>query len=388
MPRPRKEKPNHGNLYEVKITVGKRMDGTLIRKSFYSSTSRADARKQAEQYKIEKAVSEQTGQIFVEKSVTFSEWALKWLETYKKGKVKQNTYVGTYHNIVHVHLIPYFGGFRLTDIRPVDIQQFMDAQSKKYALETIKKMRANLHGIFATAIENDLCYKNPVTDSIKITSKKEPVQKRVYTQVEYDKVWEFAESHKDGLCIMVLLETGISRSELLGLKWSNIDFENHILSIEQGTVDLHDLENKTYKTVSNGLKNAYRRRKIPVSQILINRLQEHPRCVQYGGNRKKGRPPITRDSEFVFCSPQGKAYSPKNWMNRVYLPFMKAMHEANPEIEILNPHELRHTRATLWKDRGVDLFSIAKLLGHSDLDMLAKRYAHNSVEALKKALGL
>ena len=49
MPRPRKEKPNHGNLYEVKITVRKRMDGTLFRKSFYSPTSKADARKLAEQ---------------------------------------------------------------------------------------------------------------------------------------------------------------------------------------------------------------------------------------------------------------------------------------------------------------------------------------------------
>ncbi len=388
MPRPRKEKPNHGNLYEVKITVGKRMDGTLIRKSFYSPTSKADARKQAEQYKIEKAVSEQTGQVFVEKSVTFADWAVKWLETYKKGKVKQNTYVGTYYDIVHKHLVPYFGQYVLTDIRPVDVQAFFDKQSSKYALETIKKMRTSLRAIFNAAIENDLCYKNPVTNSLTITSEREEVKKQTYSQADYEKVWKFAETHKAGTCIMVLLETGISRSELLGIRWENIDFANQVLYIEQGTVDVRDPEQKTYKTVSAGLKNEYRRRAIPISKELCERLQKLPRNVQYGGNKKKGTPPKEIQTDFVFHSPEGKAYSPKNWMNRVYKPFMEDMHRENPKVAMLNPHELRHTRATLWKDAGVDLFSIAKLLGHSDLDMLAKRYAHNNIETLKKALGM
>ena len=66
---------------------------------------------------------------------------------------------------------------------------------------------------------------------------------------------------------------------------------------------------------------------------------------------------------------------------------MQDMHE-EIGIKILHCHELRHTRATLLKDNGVDLFSIAKLMGHSNLDMLSKRYAHNNVETLKKALGM
>ena len=58
-----------------------------------------------------------------------------------------------------------------------------------------------------------------------------------------------------------------------------------------------------------------------------------------------------------------------------------------PEIKRLTPHELRHTRATLSaNDDDVDLFQLAKLLGHSDLNMLIKRYAHTDVEAMRKAL--
>ena len=53
MPRPKKELPNHaGGLYEVKITTGKTIDGKLIRKSFYSSISKEDARRQADQWRV------------------------------------------------------------------------------------------------------------------------------------------------------------------------------------------------------------------------------------------------------------------------------------------------------------------------------------------------
>ena len=67
---------------------------------------------------------------------------------------------------------------------------------------------------------------------------------------------------------------------------------------------------------------------------------------------------------------------------------MKDLHAAYPNIPILSPHELRHTAATLWKDAGVDVYSIAKLGGWADLDMIAKRYAHNNIDSLKAALGL
>jgi hypothetical protein len=44
MGRPKKEAPNHGGLYEVKVTIGKGIDGKTIRKSFYSPVSKRDAK--------------------------------------------------------------------------------------------------------------------------------------------------------------------------------------------------------------------------------------------------------------------------------------------------------------------------------------------------------
>ena len=87
MGRPKKEKPNRADgLYEVKLTIGKTLEGKYIRKSFYSAVSKADARRQAEEWKIAQAVSEQTGEAFVKKDMTFAQWAARWLEVYKKTK--------------------------------------------------------------------------------------------------------------------------------------------------------------------------------------------------------------------------------------------------------------------------------------------------------------
>ena len=81
MPRPKKEKPNRGDQrYEVKITVGKTLDGKLLRKSFYSTKSKADAQAQAEQYKMAQEAARLTGHSFVSRETNFAQGAMRRLE--------------------------------------------------------------------------------------------------------------------------------------------------------------------------------------------------------------------------------------------------------------------------------------------------------------------
>ena len=92
MPRQKKQAPNHADgMYEYKATVGKSFDGRSIRKSFYSSKSLADAKAKAQEYIISKETALRTGEVFIQKNYTFAEWALKWLEVYKRPTVTENT---------------------------------------------------------------------------------------------------------------------------------------------------------------------------------------------------------------------------------------------------------------------------------------------------------
>lgn len=389
MGRPKKKKDTvrSDGRYEAKITLGRGSEGKPIIKHFYSDISTADARKKANDYKVEWEIANRTGGTVDLIDTPFEKWAEIWLETYKKGKVKNNTYYGSYQIPVERHLIPYFKGCGLKSIKPVDVQRFFDYKGKSCSAESIKKMRACLKAIFDTGIDNDLCFKNPVKKNLTITSSIDPISKRAYTQSEYDKILEFAKRHENGLSIILLMETGMSRSELLGIKWENIDFENSVINLVQGSVVAKNPETEQWGIVTDGLKNEYRSRPVPVKSWVADLLKAQPRTIWVGGNKRKGLPPFPVQTEFVIHSPEGKVFDPNHWHRRLYKPFMEDMHAAHPDIPILNPHELRHTRATLWKNDGVDIFTIAKLLGHADLEMLSKKYAHNDIGALKKALG-
>ena len=94
----------------------------------------------------------------------------------------------------------------------------------------------------------------------------------------------------------------------------------------------------------------------------------------------------TVEAEYIFHSPEGKAYIPRNWYEREYKPFMRALVKAHPKIPLLTPHELRHTRATLWSAQGVPQHLIADLLGHCDTRMLERVYNHTTTDTLRLAL--
>ena len=66
---------------------------------------------------------------------------------------------------------------------------------------------------------------------------------------------------------------------------------------------------------------------------------------------------------------------------------MKELAENNPDVPELTAHELRHTYGTMLRRRGVDIYTIQKLLGHKDIKVTTETYVHNEIETLKKALG-
>ncbi len=67
-----------------------------------------------------------------------------------------------------------------------------------------------------------------------------------------------AKTHENGLSLMLMLETGVSRSELLGLRWEDIDEDVHGIRIAQGLVVYHDADEGKQVLSSDGLKNKYR----------------------------------------------------------------------------------------------------------------------------------
>ena len=364
-----------------KQALGKDINGTLIRKSFYSTKSKADAKKRAERFKANYELELLCGGEEIRSKVFFADWAIKCLELYKKPFVKPNTYSGTYLAPVRLHLIPYFGKMAVDTILPAMIQRYINEAARRYSPETVKKDFAVLSFIMQAAVDNGLCKSSPVTKTIRLPKYETVSKKEAFSQQEYDAAFAFAMQHPLGLDIMFLMETGVSRSELLGLRWEDLNLEEGTVTISQGLVSFYNDEQEQWTTSADGLKNKYRHRTIPlVNTDLIDQLKAKPREIIPTGRKK----PVK--TEYVFYSPSGKPYQPNNWANRVYRPFMRDLLAAHPELPELSAHELRHTRATLWVAQGVDSLMVIRLLGHCDMKMLTKIYDHTTVETLRKAL--
>ena len=359
MPRKKKEQPNRADgLYEVKMTVGKKMDGSPIRKSFYSHVSKDDARRQGQKYIQDMQIANLTGNTFVEKDVTFRQWAIRWLETYKRGEVDENTYRFTYKNTVCNHLIPYFGDAPLTTIRPIDIKEFY-ATKANLSESGLSKIRMCLNMIFETAIDNDLCYKNPAK-RVSYTSIAEKTVKRVYKDEQIDLVEEYALTRMPE--VIVLLETGVRRGELLGLSSQDINLTHRTLSVNRSITD-----KQGGGVLINPPKwDSYRTN--PLSEKAISVLQW--RCQTDG---------------YLFPGWDGGPQHPNTWSRRLNR-FMKNLNREYPEIPMLTAHELRHTYGTRLRRAGVDIYTIQKIMGHKDIKMTSEIYVHNEIDTLREAL--
>ena len=369
--------------YEHKITLGKDIDGNLIRKSFYSTKSKRDAKRKAEEYAETYKIKLFLGEPEKAKTITFEKWAIRCLELYKKPYVKPNTYTDTCLAPATRHLIPYFGKREIQTIQPAEIQEYINKIGKKYAPETVKKDFNILSFILQHAKEEGYCKENAASASIiRLPKYHRVIEKPAFSQQEYDTTYEFAVNHPKGLAIMLLMETGCSRSELLGLRFEDFDAEHGILHINQGLVSVNSKDGGE-TLIADGLKNGYRHREIPILEPrLLARLKAEPKTITISSGENER----TVKAEYIFYSPEGKAYIPRNWYEREYKPFMRALVKAHPKIPLLTPHELRHTRATLWSAQGVPQHLIADLLGHCDTRKLERVYNHTTTDTLRLAL--
>ena len=371
MGRPKKEKPNHATgMYEVKVTVGHTFDGKPIRKSFYSSVSKEAAKAKAEQYKIDQAVAEQTGETFVPNRLTFTKAAQKWLESIKPT-LSDSAY-NNYEVAIRLHLEPFFKNAIISNIKAIDIQTYFNKLSVDTPLESMKKYKNCLNGIFKMAVDNDYCAKNPC-ENIKLISSVENEEKQTYTKRQAYLVSRYARTHKDGLGVILMLEYGLRKGELLGLQTSDIDLKNGTLRIQRSVADVKNKDTGKIEVKIKPPKNRQSDREIPLKKVTLNRLK----------NIKDG---------YIIPNAKGGVYSPSNWTKRNYKNFMEDMQEHyikfGIDIPVLNPHELRHTRATIWVNEGTNLFAVAAVLGHSDLKMLQQRYAHKDTNSIRNLLDL
>jgi integrase len=119
-----------------------------------------------------------------------------------------------------------------------------------------------------------------------------------------------------------------------------------------------------YKTILIQKTKSGRPRTIPLNRFALGVLND------------KFEEKVRNIKDLVFVSSVGTKINPSNLRREFY----KVLHKA--EIENFKFHDLRHTFASRLAQKGIDIYKIAKLLGHEDIRM-TQRYSHHSPESLR-----
>lgn len=346
---------------EVKVTIGHDQNGKAIRKSFYGRSKR-DAKNKAEQFLIDQAIND----VPVEQ-MTFDQLAKEYLKE-KEKTIRYSTMLNYEHKIKSFSA--YIGNVPISKITKKSISGYADMISQKYMQSGVKITITILRMIFGYAVDNGYISANPCK-SVKYKSVKENKNKSVYSEEEAAKVLEYAYTRKEGLAVDIMLGYGTSVSETMGIQYGDIDFDNRIIHINRGVTQ------SGRDVVVDEPKNKHRKRAIAVSSRTIEHIRQF----------------ADPESLYVFSSKKKKDQCTNPGIFRKnYYNFMNEMHnhylEQGIDIPVLNPHELRHTRASIWVNQDVNLFAIAEEMGWSDLSMLRKVYGHPDIDKLRGMLNI
>ena len=301
-----------------------------------------------------------------------ADYLLHWL-VIAKPTIALSTY-SSYSGMIKNPIIPWFREKRITllEVKASDIQNFYISQEERgVSPNTVIHYHAVLHRALQYAVKTDLIPSNPA-DKVDLP-KKIPFQAGYYSINEFEQLFDVINDTLIEVPVKLSAFFGLRRSEVMGLKWDAIDFDNNMISIRH-TVTSCNVDGKTIEIAVDSTKNKSSRRSMPMVEPVREMLlrlrdwQEHNKiicgksyCKEYDG--------------YICVNEIGERIKPSYLSNK----FRQTLKEN--DLRHIRFHDLRHSCATLQLSHGANMKQIQEWLGHSDFNTTANLYAHLDVSA-------
>ncbi len=303
------------------------------------------------------------------------EYLVEWLEDHKRN-ITTRTYEG-YKSYIDQRIVPYFREKHILvkDMTGDNINAFYRYLTEQGLKGTSQqRYHSVLHLAFKTAVKRRIIPVNPVDQADRPKSK--PFIASYYNAEEMKKLLEIAESDELHLVILLTAYYGLRRSEVLGLKWSAIDFTDKKIAIRHKVLE-EGGEIHGYDVMKT--KSSYRT--LPLIPVVEEALRNQ---IAFRDEMKKAfRKGYCLDYEDYICTDAlGRLYRP-DYVSEHFALLLK-----KNGLRHIRFHELRHSCASLLLAKKVPMKQIQEWLGHSDMSTTANIYSHLDAESKLESAGI
>lgn len=362
--------PRHGEniyrrkdgRYEGRYVIGRTPEGRT-RFGYVYARQYGEVRSLLLQKKVEQL--ERLGRDRVACRWTLGEWLPYWMENELLGSVKVSSYQ-TYLNQVNNHVLPSLGQYRLSELSPGVINDFIEnLHATGLAVSTIRGAYRLLSAALRFALEEGIIHKNPCR-RFRVHAT-ESAEQRVLSRAEQEKLRVLATGEQE-LPMLLSLYTGMRLGEICALKASDVNLDEGTIIVRrtvQRIARLKDINGPKTMLMIGTPKSAHSNRVIPVPAFLLERLRF---CM-----REKV------ETEYLFGT-LTRAAEPRT-IQRRFQRFMQKLGIAGVHF-----HTLRHSFATRLLELGIDIKTVSTLLGHCSTKTTLDCYAHSLLEQRRTAV--
>lgn len=371
--------------YLIRVSCGYNANGKQI---VHSMTWKPDKKYTPKQ--LEKELQRQAalfeeecrnGKIGNNRNIKLAEFCQMYLEI-KKDILAPRTYE-YYEKLVNTLIIPALGHIKLSELKPAHVQQFVQqlqsqvkkvpdgSEPQKVSASTVKRKLACLQSILKQAVKLDIITSNPA-DSSRLTMPKITSPKvEIFSKQEAAEMLECLQNEPLQFQVLVQLAimTGARLGELVGLKFTDIDYKNNKITIERSAYKIKGQPVATKAPKDNDIRtvtvNSY-----CIELIQLLKAEKEQEAIKLGTAWHEGQWLFTQwNGEIMYPQTPSKQFS--KFLEKNGLRHRKF-------------HSLRHTSATLLLYGGVNVRQVQERLGHGNIKT-TNIYLHCIAEADEEA---
>jgi integrase len=301
--------------------------------------------------------------------LTVGDYITRWLENHARCHVRSTTFQ-TYETLARKHITPALGGVRLAQLRALHIEAFNGQMERQGAGASTRRAAAVL---LTSMLRHAVKLKLIPFDPSAAVAKPRPEVKEIkfLTEAQTRQFLGAAKGNRLYALFALAIGTGMRQGEILGLRWSDIDFVARTISVQRSLAQLKK------QFLVKEPKSRSSRRTISLPDFVVDALQDHRAAMLAEGNIDGP----------VFCNRAGHFICKSNLIRRDFKPILdranadarKKAKRTKAESALLPAirfHDLRHTHATQLLSRGTSIKAVSHRLGHADVKVTLMVYAH------------